>query len=97
MWFLTQEGVDRYNGKQYVHYKLSDKDKTIQNFPNLSHLHIDNTGGIWVIGKNGYAFKYNNLLDKYDLILNFADSLQTGQKLPVMVMYKKCSVHIPFP
>ena len=83
MWFLTQEGVDRYNGKQYVHYKLSDEDKTIQNFPNLSHLHIDNTGGIWVIGKNGYAFKYNNHLDKYDLILNFADSLQTGQKLPV--------------
>ena len=83
MWFLTQEGVDRYNGKQYVHYKLSDQDKTIQNFPNLSHLHIDNNGSIWVIGKNGYAFKYNNILDRYDLVLNFADSLQTGQKLPV--------------
>ena len=23
MWFLTHEGIDRYNGKQYVHYSLS--------------------------------------------------------------------------
>ena len=83
MWFLTQEGVDRYNGKQYVHYKLSHDNKTIQHFPNLSHLHIDNKGNNWVIGKNGYIFKYNSHKDRYDLILNIADSLQTGEKLPV--------------
>ena len=83
MWFLTQEGLDRYNGKQYVHYQLFANNKLVQHFPNLSHLHIDETGGIWVIGKNGYVFKYDKYLDKYDLIVNFADTLNVGQNLPL--------------
>ena len=83
MWFLTQEGVDRYNGKQYIHYKLYDGEKTIQHFPNLSHIHVDGEGGIWVLGKNGYVFKYNSYSDKYDLMMNFVDSIHTTRRIPL--------------
>ena len=83
MWFLTHEGVDRYNGKQFTHYPLLDKNKPIQQPPNLSHLQVDETGNIWVIGKNGYIFKYNSHQNKYDLVMNFADSLQTTRRLPL--------------
>ena len=83
MWFLTHEGVDRYNGKQFTHYPLLDKNKSIQQPPNLSHLQVDETGNIWVIGKNGYIFKYNRHQNKYDLVMNFADSLQTTRRLPL--------------
>ena len=83
MWFLTHEGVDRYNGKQFTHYPLLDKSKSIQQPPNLSHLQVDETGNIWVIGKNGYIFKYNSHQNKYDLVMNFADSLQTTRRLPL--------------
>ena len=83
MWFLTHEGVDRYNGKQFTHYPLLDKNKPIQQPPNLSHLQVDETGNIWVIGKNGYIFKYNRHQNKYDLVMNFADSLQTTRRLPL--------------
>ena len=83
MWFLTQEGIDRYNGKQYVHYELFAEGQAVQHFPNLSQLHIDSKGGIWVIGKNGYMFKYNNNLDKFDLALSFPDTLQTNKKIPL--------------
>ena len=27
MWFLTHEGIDRYNGKEFKRYKLMDGDK----------------------------------------------------------------------
>ena len=83
MWFLTHEGVDRYNGKQFIHYPLLDGNKSIQQPPNLSHLQVDNAGNIWVLGKNGYIFKYNSHLNKYDLVMNFADSLQTTRRLPL--------------
>lgn len=83
MWFLTQEGIDRYNGKQYQHYKLSEGNKIIQHFPNLNYLHVDNQGDIWTIGKNGYAFKYNSYQEKFDLILNFSDSIHTFRRLPL--------------
>ena len=46
MWFLTQEGVDRYNGKQFTNYTLSDGNHTVQHFPNLSQLHIDSQDNI---------------------------------------------------
>ena len=83
MWFLTQEGVDRYNGKQFTNYILSDGNRPVLHFPNLSQLHIDNQDNIWVTGKNGFIFKYNQMLDKYDLIMNFADSLKTKRRLPL--------------
>ena len=83
MWFLTHEGMDRYNGKQYIHYELNDEDKTIQHFPNMTHIHVDDAGGVWVLGKNGYIFKYNSYSDKYDLKLNFADSIHTTRRIPL--------------
>ena len=83
MWFLTQEGVDRYNGKQFTNNILSDGNRPVLHFPNLSQLHIDNQDDIWVTGKNGFIFKYNQMLDKYDLVMNFADSLKTKRRLPL--------------
>ena len=83
MWFLTQEGVDRYNGKQIHNYILSDGNRVFQQFPNLNQLYIDNRDEIWVTGKNGFIFKYNRALDKYDLVINFADSINTKQRLPL--------------
>ena len=83
MWFLTQEGVDRYNGKQFSNYILSDGNRPVLHFPNLSQLHIDGQGEIWVTGKNGFVFKYDPMQDKYDLVMNFADSLKTKRRLPL--------------
>ena len=83
MWFLTQEGVDRYNGKQFTNYTLSDGNRPVRHFANLSRLHIDSQDDIWVTGKNGFVFKYNQMLDKYDLVMNFADSLNTKRRLPL--------------
>ena len=83
MWFLTQEGVDRYNGKQFTNYILSDDNVPVRHFPNLSKLHIDSLNNIWVTGKNGFIFKYNQMLDKYDLVMNFADSLKVQNRLPL--------------
>ena len=83
MWFLTHEGIDRYNGEQFTHYTLTDGNRQIQQLPNLSQLQVDKQGNIWVIGKNGYVFKYNSYQDTYDLVMNFADSLQTTRRLPL--------------
>ena len=29
MWFLTQEGIDRYDGKHIKHYNFSDDNMTL--------------------------------------------------------------------
>lgn len=83
MWFLTQEGVDRYNGKQYTHYSLTNGNRKQQLLPNLNKLQIDSLGNIWVLGKDGCMYQYNSIQDNYELIINIADSLQTTRRLPL--------------
>jgi len=87
MWFLTQEGIDRYNGKHFTHYKLTTDNKHIQQFPHLNRLGIDPEGNIWISGNDGYVFSYNPMLDQYDLRLNFADTLQIYNHQPLAYTY----------
>ena len=58
MWFLTNEGMDRYNGKDIKHYKLN-KEGTILDAPiRLGWLYTEPHIGIWVVGKQGRVFQY---------------------------------------
>lgn len=36
MWFLTHEGIDRYNGKEFKQYKLMDVDIEVNSLLNLN-------------------------------------------------------------
>lgn len=83
MWFLTHEGVDRYNGKQYKHYKLIDGEQTIQQFPNLNKLQTDKEGNVWVLGKDGRMFQYNADKDVYQLKFKFTNIIQSNKRLPL--------------
>lgn len=87
MWFLTHEGIDRYNGKQYKHYDLRVNDKTLNSFPNLNTLYADTTGTIWEIGKSGHIFKYNSQQDRFELICDFTDIDKSNGGLPLTASF----------
>lgn len=83
MWFLTHEGIDRYNGKQYKHYKLRVDDRILNAFPHLNTLQVDTTGTVWEIGKSGHIFKYNSLQDRFELVCDFAGIDQSNNGFPL--------------
>ena len=85
MWFLTNEGADRYNGKQYKHYKLIDGEQNIQQFSHLNTLQIDKQGYIWVLGKDGRMFKYNSDFDLFQLKFKFSDTIKSNKRLPLTI------------
>ena len=66
MWFLTHEGIDRYNGKEFKRYKLMDGDKELNSLLNLNWLYIDPEGTLWEIGKKGKIFRYDHIHDTFD-------------------------------
>lgn len=68
MWFLTQEGVDRYDGKQIKHYNFSDGSMKLDSRVALSWLYMDNENVLWVIGQKGRIFKYDSQHDKFELV-----------------------------
>ncbi|WP_348768740.1 two-component regulator propeller domain-containing protein [uncultured Bacteroides sp.] len=68
MWFLTQEGVDRYDGKQIKHYNFSDDNMKLDSRIALKWFYMDNEDILWVIGQKGRIFKYDSQHDKFELV-----------------------------
>lgn len=87
MWFLTHEGIDRYNGKQYTHYSLTANGKLLNFFPNLNTLQTDTAGVVWEIGKTGHPFRYNSLQDKFELVCDFASKDKSNSGLPLTASF----------
>lgn len=58
MWFLTNEGMDRYNGKEIKHYKLADEENKRNAQNHLTWLFREKEN-LWIVGKTG---KYLNII-----------------------------------
>ena len=68
MWFLTQEGVDRYDGKHIKHYNFSDDSMRLDSRVALNWFYMDSGNVLWVIGQKGRIFRYDSLHDKFELV-----------------------------
>lgn len=67
MWFLTQEGIDRYDGKHIKHYGFSDESMKLDSRIALNWLYMDSKGVLWVIGQKGRVFRFDSRHDKFEL------------------------------
>ncbi len=81
MWFLTHQGIDRYDGKTFKHYNLITSIEKIDSFGEIALLNVDAKGILCAITKNGQIFRYNNITDNYQLVY------QLKNKGPVIYAY----------
>lgn len=81
MWFLTQEGMDRYDGKRIRHYTVLDGNLKVAPQVNLNWLYTDTENTLWVVGRKGRIFHYDTLHDRFRMvyrILGLQDDFATG-------------------
>ena len=83
MWFLTHDGIDRYNGKEFKQYKLLDGEEEINSMMNLNWLYSDSQGRLWEIGKQGRVFCYESKHDRFQLTYKLPKSETEGLHTPV--------------
>ena len=83
MWFLTHDGIDRYNGKDFKPYKLMDGDEEVNSMMNLNWLYVDPKGTIWEIGKKGRVFRYDTKHDRFVLVYKLPESEVKGRPTPI--------------
>jgi diguanylate cyclase (GGDEF)-like protein/PAS domain S-box-containing protein len=59
LWIATEDGLNRYDGKNFTHYRhhINDKGSIADNF--IRKVFIDNQGSLWVGTNNGLS-RYNN-------------------------------------
>lgn len=65
IWFLTYTGIDRYDGKDFKHYRLQSDEGYISLFSEKSILKTDCRGKIWAIGEQGELFAYDQPTDRF--------------------------------
>lgn len=83
MWFLTHDGIDRYNGKEFKQYKLMDGDEEVSSRMNLNWLYLDSSGELWEIGKRGRVFRYDAVHDRFKLMYKLPESEIKDRPAPV--------------
>nr|WP_321237172.1 two-component regulator propeller domain-containing protein [uncultured Psychroserpens sp.] len=59
MWFATQDGLNKYDGRNFTFYNKQFEDVTRPNFSKLGKLYIDRTGILWIISNSGHLEKFN--------------------------------------
>ena len=69
IWIATQDGLNRYDGKNFVYYRhnSADKNSIADNF--IRKLFIDKDNILWV-GTNEGLSRYNESLDNFDNFLH---------------------------
>ena len=64
MWFLTYNGINRYDGTSLKHYDLQADNDSIDFYSVNSELFIDSKKELWVLTRDGYLLSYNRSIWK---------------------------------
>ncbi|MCD8080548.1 MAG: response regulator [Bacteroides sp.] len=88
MWFLTHEGIDRYDGKEFKYYKLTDGEEDIYSQLHLNWLQTDSSGNLWEMGKKGRIFRYDPLCDRFQPVYIIPEE-QLEQEISYSFLDKK--------
>lgn len=94
MWFLTHEGIDRYDGKDFKRYKLMDGNQEVNSLLNLNWLYIDHEGTLWEIGKKGKVFRFDRNHDRFELIYKLPENKYHSLPAPISYSWIDNNNHI---
>ncbi|WP_411768917.1 two-component regulator propeller domain-containing protein [Winogradskyella sp. A3E31] len=70
LWFATQDGLNKYNGKEYVYFPKHFDDITRPTYSKLGNIYVDRHGSIWIITAGGQLEKYNQKTATYEVVKN---------------------------
>ena len=59
LWFATQDGLNKYDGKQFTFFNKQFEDVTRPTYSKLGKLYIDKKGTLWIISNSGILEKFN--------------------------------------
>ncbi|MEZ4792433.1 MAG: two-component regulator propeller domain-containing protein [Gelidibacter sp.] len=68
MWFATQDGLNKYDGKAFTFYNKQFEDVTRPTFSKLGKTYIDRLGDLWIISNSGHLEKFNKETNTFQSI-----------------------------
>lgn len=76
MWFLSYNGIDRYDGSEFKKYYLTSEKGTLETYLSSTKMVTDNDGNISISVQEGLIYRYNKDKDDFSLVLNMTKELE---------------------
>ena len=76
MWFLTYNGINRYDGTSLKHYDLQADNDSIDFYSVNSELFTDSKKELWVLTRDGYLLSYNRSCDRFEGYSDFRKHME---------------------
>ncbi len=70
MWFATQDGLNKYDGKTFKVYNKQFEDVTKITQSKLGKIYCDKSNQLWIVANSGKLEKYNQSTDNFEAIQN---------------------------
>jgi signal transduction histidine kinase/ligand-binding sensor domain-containing protein/DNA-binding response OmpR family regulator len=68
MWFATQDGLNKYDGRQFTFFNKQFEDVTRPTYSKLGKLYVDRSSDLWIISNSGSLEKLNSKTQKFTSI-----------------------------
>lgn len=73
MWFATQDGLNKYDGRSFKIYDKQFEDITRPTFSRLGKVYIDKENNVWIVTNPGKLELYSPAADSFSTIKRFKD------------------------
>ncbi len=65
LWLATQDGLNKYDGKKFIHYNKQFEDITRPSFSKLGKVYIDKQNRLWIVTNSGNLELYQPSTDSF--------------------------------
>ncbi|SRX56075.1 hybrid sensor histidine kinase/response regulator transcription factor [Aequorivita sp. CIP111184] len=72
MWFATQDGLNKYDGRDFTHYDIQFEDVTRPTYSKLGKIYLSKSGQLWIVSNSGKLQKYNQENENFETVLNIS-------------------------
>ncbi len=71
LWISTNKGVDRFDGRHFVHYPLADMEEIASMGYTFNYILTDHNNNIFVVSNRGFVYRFNRLQDRFQPVKDF--------------------------
>ena len=68
MWFATQDGLNKYDGRDFTFFNKQFEDVTRPTYSKLGKLYVDRYSDLWIISNSGSLEKLNSKTQEFNTI-----------------------------
>ena len=74
MWFATQDGLNKYDGREFKIFNEQFEDVTRPTFSKLGKVWVDRTDRLWIIANSGILKRFNSETSAFEIVESIQDA-----------------------